>query len=250
MTRHIRFHAAAQAAAAFLVCALPHVAQASTVSGGTLLDGAGAQFVANEIGTASTFTHLWSGEANVATAASFHAAADAYGRTLSIFNIQRYSGEVLRVGGYTELSWGLEGRQYDGAAFLVNFDSGEVQRQNAGNTYSIYANADYFPTFGPGHDLMAGRGTLGTYYGSYYDAPSGHSRSSGYDDSQGQIVIAGDSGAGDGDSGEPFSAWRVLSLEVYGVEDLPAVPLPAGLPLLVLGIAGLGAVRIGRRAAK
>ncbi len=246
-------------AAALAVCttfaaiALP--AQAATVSGGTLLDGAGARFLETEIGGASTFTHLWTGEANRATSASFHAAADAYNRTLSIYNIQHYSGEVLRVGGYTALSWDAEGGlaqgyAFDPAAFLFNLESGEVQRANAGQTASIYRHVDYFPTFGGGHDLMAGRGILATYFGQFYDSPSGHSRSSTYDDSQGQIVIAGDSGSGDGDSGWAFNSWHALSLEVYAVEDAPAIPLPAGLPMLLAGLAGFGALRITRRGAK
>lgn len=231
--------------------------QAATVSGGTILDGAGANLVETEIGSASLFTHTWSGEGTLATSASFHAAADAYGRTLTIYNIQHHSSEVLRVGGYTPLRWGGEFRKdtpsydFDSAAFVFNLDSGAARRGTAGDTASINRHSVYFPTFGSGLGPMSARGVLGTNKGARQQStPAGQSNFPSGDDTQGQIVIAGDSGNDGDDRGWASFPSQVLGIDVYGVEDAPAIPLPAGWPLLLTGIAGFGALRIRRRSAR
>lgn len=243
------------AGAAFASAIAP--VQAATVSGGTILDGAGANLVETEIGSARLFTHTWSGEGTLATSASFHAAADAYGRTLTIYNIQHHSGEVLRVGGYTPLRWGGEFRRdtasydLDSAAFLFNLDNGEVWRGTAGDTASLYRHGNYFPTFGSGRGPMGARGLPSSDYGTRQQStPAGQSNFPSDDDTQGPIVIAGDSGSDGDDSGWALFPSQVLGTEVYGAEDAPAIPLPAGWPLLLTGIAGFGALRIRRRSAR
>ncbi|WP_434052456.1 MAG: PEP_CTERM-anchored TLD domain-containing protein [Roseibium sp.] len=210
---------------------------ASTVNGGSLLSSSDADQLETWLGVGpQDFTNIWSGGIG-ATAASFHAAADDAGPTISIYSITHNQLGNMRIGGYTTQSWGSDFAIYksDPDAFIFNLDSGEIQRPTGvyNDLYAILAYEDYFPTFGGGHDLYGGRVTLG--------GSTPYSYSYTYDTSQGQITVAGDSGAYQGDSGYSYYGWSVNSLEVYTFQSASTVvPLPSALPLLAgaLGIVG------------
>lgn len=232
---------------AALLAMSPFAANA-TIIGGSLLDNAGANQLETWLGVGDQdFTNIWTGTAGVSTANSFHAAVDGQGPTFSIFGVTLNDGTTARIGGFTSLSWGgYTGYQYDSTAFLFNLDTLEVQTYQNYPQYAIYRNPNYFSTFGGGHDLFAGWGILGTSNGwgnQHYD---GYSLSHSYDQSQGQIAIAGDAGYGHGNSGIPYYSWRVNSLEVYTFKDsVGAVDVaePGTLALLGLGFAGMALAR-------
>ncbi|EBA16351.1 hypothetical protein RSK20926_21539 [Roseobacter sp. SK209-2-6] len=231
-------------------------AQAGVVSGGSLLSGSEADQFETWLGLGDQdFTNIWTGTAGVSTAASFHAAVDGQGPTISIFDITMGDGSNARIGGYTALDWGGSSTYYnDPTAFLFNLTTGERQTTQH-NLSSIYVHPNYFPTFGGGHDIVAGFGVLGTYNGNNsHPNHDGYSYSYTYDVGQGQISVAGDSGGGSGNSGNHYSHWSINTLEVYTfatASPIAPVPLPAGFPLLAGGLAllGFGANRRRRSAA-
>jgi hypothetical protein len=219
---------------------------AGVVTGGSLLSGGDADQLETMLGVGDQdFTNIWTGTAGVSTASSFHSAVDGAGPTFSIFEISHDDGNTYRVGGYTALDWGgTTGYQYDSTAFLFNLDSLEAQFIQTYPQYAIYRNPSYFSTFGGGHDLIGGWGTLGTYHGTAGDVYDGYSNSHSYDQTQGQIAVAGDSGYGSGNSGwGGYAAWSTISLEVYTFGTATPVPAPTNLALLGLGLFGLSLFR-------
>lgn len=211
---------------------------------GTLLDQNGADQLETWLGVGDQdFTSIWYGTAGVSTAASFHAAADGAGPTVSIYDITLGDGSNALVGGYTAVDWESAGTYPDPTAFLFNLNTGEVQKTQDIPQSAVIVHPNFFPTFGSGHDLVAGWGILGTNYGAIGSANDGYSFSHSFDNQQGQITIAGDSGPGPGNSGYHYDHWSVNALEVFTFADaeIAPVPLPAGLPLLIgaLGLTGL-----------
>ncbi len=218
-------------------------ALAGTVTGGTLLSGTGADQLETWLGVSDQdFANIWAGDAGVATAASFHAAADGAGPTFSIYDVTIWDGSRALIGGYTSADWGWGGSAWvsDATAFIFNLTTGEAQfTQHYSGQHSILAQSNYFATFGGGADISGGTNTLGN---------NDHTYSYSYDNSQGQISIAGDSGSGNGDSGQHYSHITVNSLEVYNFAPAVAtVPLPAGGLLLITALGGLAAMRRRKR---
>ncbi|MBU2963399.1 PEP_CTERM-anchored TLD domain-containing protein [Citreicella sp. C3M06] len=242
---------------AFVLCvAAPGVAQSSTVEAGPqLLDAAGQAQLQSWIGLGDQgFTRIWRGVAGSASAESFHVGVDGMGPTVSIFQITLYDGSSALIGGHSTIDWGTEsGFHADSQAFIFNLTEIEIQRPSAAlsGLQAVYTDPAYFSTFGGGHDLFAGIGTLGVADPGSNIQQDGYSASYSYDTAQGQIAIHGDSGGGWGNSGYGYDAWRVEALEVYSYaapepDPVPApmpVPLPAGLPLL---LAALIALRLRR----
>lgn len=220
-------------------------ANAGSIIGGSLLDQAGADQLENWLGIGDQdFTNVWTGSARVSTATDFHSSVDGAGPTFSIFGITLSDGTKARIGGYTSLDWGgPSGYQYDSTAFIFNLDTLEVQFDQNHPQYAIYRNANYFSTFGGGHDIFAGYGSLGTCNGYNSHTCDGYSYSHSYDPAQGQISVANDSGYYSGDSGLAYWHWSVDSLEVYTLSDATSVPEPGTIALLGLGLAGMGVRR-------
>lgn len=220
-------------------------ALAGTVTGGSLLSHAGADQLETWLGVSDQdFTNIWSGDAGVGTAASFHAAVDGTGPTFSIYDVTLGDGSSALIGGYTGLDWAGSGYAYDSTAFIFNLTTGEAQFTQDSPQHALYRNASYFATFGGGHDIFGGTGTLATCGGAITISCDGYTRSHSFDNSQGQISIAGDSGAGSGDSGVYNRHIVVKSLETYSFTPTVApVPLPAGGLLLITALGGLAAAR-------
>ena len=98
------------------------------------------------------------------TAASFHAAADGKGRTITVLLVQR-NGQQYLIGGYNPQSWSSIGNYNVTAdavrtAFIFNLTSNFVQPQKLNAELNglngqnqTYNHSAYGPTFGSGHDL-------------------------------------------------------------------------------------------------
>lgn len=231
---------------------VPAAAQSSTVvSGPQLLDAEGQAQLQSWIGLGDQgFSRIWRGVAGSASAESFHLAVDGMGPTVSLFQITLYDGSSALIGGHSTIDWGAEaGFHADSEAFIFNLTETEIQRPSAAlsGLQAIYTDPAYFSTFGGGHDLFAGIGTLGVAEPGSNIQQDGYSASYSYDTTQGQIAIHGDSGSGWGNSGYGYDAWRVEALEVYSYatpapDPVPGplpVPLPASLPLLLAALVAL-----------
>ncbi|MEO1689301.1 MAG: PEP_CTERM-anchored TLD domain-containing protein [Pseudomonadota bacterium] len=242
-------------AACGLLLAAGGVAEAGTVSGGSLLTGTDADQLETWFGLPDQdFSLIWSGVAGVATADSFHAAAAGVGPTFSIYGVTLGNGTEAKIGGYTTVDWtGPSGYVRDSEAAIFNLTTGEIQRPEAGaEDAAVRRRKDvvkYFPTFGTGHDLFGGQDVLGQCTNTTSIVCDGYTYSFGYDHSQGQISIAGDSGTGSGSSGADFRHIRVNSLEVFTSADALAVPVPMGLPLAISAFGLWGAISLRRRRA-
>lgn len=216
------------------------ICMAGYITGGSLLADTDANQLENWMGVSDqNFVMVWSGEAGVATASSFHAAVDGIGPTISIYQITLHDSSVVRIGGRISKSWGGFGYAQDSTAFIFNLDSLEIQRLGRPETHdAYYRGAQTFSTFGAGNDIYGGGGILGTSNGAINsDQDTGYSYSWTYDQSQGQIAIAGDSGARSGDSGIDYRAWSVNSLEVYTYSE--AIPEPSSIILIGLSAGGI-----------
>lgn len=230
-------------------------AQASTVNGGLLMSSTDADQFETWLGLEEqTFTNIFTGQAGVATAEQFHAAADGVGPTISIYEVTIHDGSTVRIGGYTAVDWGAAGTSGayfgDPTAFIFNLTTGERQDQRSAPLgRAVLVFEEYFPTFGGGHDIFGGRDILGRCGISTSTLCDGYTYSFDYDRSQGQISIAGDSGAVSGDSGVDFSHIVVQSLEVYTFADAAVIPLPAGAWLLLSALGGMGVLSARRRRA-
>ncbi|MEO0680624.1 MAG: PEP_CTERM-anchored TLD domain-containing protein [Pseudomonadota bacterium] len=242
-------------AACGLLLAAGGVAEAGTVSGGSLLTGTDADQLETWFGLPDQdFSLIWSGVAGDATADSFHAAAAGVGPTFSIYGVTLGNGTEAKIGGYTTVDWaGPTGYVRDTEAAIFNLTIGEIQRQQPGyeNT-AVYRRTGvdaYFPTFGGGHDLFGGYGILGQCSDTVNSICDGYTRSWSYDPSQGQISFGGDFGQGSGSSGANYRHIRVNSLEVFTSSDALAVPVPMGLPLAIGAFGLWGAISLRRRRA-
>lgn len=221
-------------------------AMAGTVTGGSLLDDAGADQLETWLGVGDQdFNNIWAGDAGVATASDFHANVDGVGATFSIYDVTIWDGSHALIGGYTSLDWEGKGYLTDLSAFIFNLTTGEAQFSQE-TTHSIYRRSNQFATFGGGNDIFAGRGILGTCDGVTSTFCDGSTNSWTYDNSQGQISIAGDSGSGSGNSGQGNLHIAVNSLEVYTFA-VAVVPLPAGGLLLLSAMGGLAMMRRRKR---
>lgn len=222
-------------------------ANAGTVTGGALLQQGDANQIETWLGSGDLdFTNIYSGTAGVSSAASFHAAADGTGATVSIYGITLANGDHARIGGYTTVDWGQPQADYypNPVALIFNLDSLEAQFTQFSPQHAVYVNPEYFPTFGGGHDIWTGNVILGTCGGFFTNEQcDGYSYSHSYDRDQGQITVAGDSGFESGNNGLSYTSWSVNSLEVYTFAPAAPVPLPTAIFLFAPALAGLGFVR-------
>jgi hypothetical protein len=218
--------------------------RAGTITPGSLIGAADADQLEFWLGVGDQdFTRIFTGAAGVATAAGFHAAADGAGATFTVYDIVLGDRTSALIGGYTTQDWGgPEGYVADAAAFIFNLTSGEAQFAQGTPQNEIYRSSIYFPIFGVGNDIFVGYGTLGTCDGATTTYCDGDSFSFSYDQAQGQITVAGDTGFGNGDSGLQSTHWSVRSMDVYTITPA-VVPLPAGLPLLGGALACLMVLR-------
>ncbi len=221
---------------------------AATVNGGTLSKGEATQLETWPGAERQSFMQVWSGNVGVATASSFHSVVDGVGAAYSVSAIELQAGSFANLTGSSV----YDGFASDASAFISNLTTGGAQfSQEYNGAYSIHRNREHFPTLGGGHDLFGGSSLLGPcggnllHVGNKNTNCSGDSSSHTYDISQGQITVVNDGGSGNGDSGFPFFAWSVQSLEVYTIAPVASipVPLPMGLPMLTVSLGALGLFR-------
>jgi hypothetical protein len=193
----------------------------------TLLDDAGAQMLEEWLGQGDLdWTSHWYGE-NGATTASWHGAVDNLTHTVSIFRAINALNQEVLVGGYTSQSWSGAGYAYDSAAFIFNLTQPEYQAPLHYPQYGVYKNANYFASFGGGHDLSGGYLHLGnTGHHTYDGYVSNHS----YDKSKGTID------AGDNGDYTHNVNFRVLALETYTFSAAAPQPSFSDVPLALAGL--------------
>lgn len=206
-----------------LVVAHSAIANAGTISGGTLLSAADADQLETWAGFSDQdFNFIYGGD-NGASTAGFHAAADNAGPTFTIAEVT-FSGFRYLLGGYTEASWGGgPNYQTDANAFIYNLTSG-IKQDVVNSNAAIYRHTSYAPTFGGGHDLRLGAsGTIGGATNYVY-------RSS-YNGSQNLL----------GNSG--ISTFSVQRVEIFTSADAVPAPAPSALLLSLVAFCGLAARR-------
>ena len=172
----------------------------------------------------------------------FHTAVNGKGPTFFVAEAtDSRGGGTQIIGGFNPQSWNaiysynITPNAADRTAFIFNLTSGlrMDQETNTGSgQYQTYNGGVYGPTFGGGHDIYVNN-TLSTGYAQSYSycADPLHDCYDYYGDAN----IMGLRYAGNTVS---FGAIEVFTI----TDDVSAVPLPAGLPLMLGALAGLGAV--------
>ncbi|HEX4975675.1 MAG TPA: PEP_CTERM-anchored TLD domain-containing protein [Pseudomonadales bacterium] len=217
------------------------------MTGGELLTDSGATFLENRLGLGdldfTNISNLTVGD----TAAKWHADVKGYTNVISIYDVN-YQGNNYLIGGYSTI--GHDGSGYSGYYsdpsltannFLFNLTLGLTHNtQNISgylNQSNQFDNAEYFATFGGGHDLFGGASVLGNTGGNQaYIYSSASSYNYGYNYG-GTENLLGDKAGG------------VQYLTINGLESYvfnPAAPTPSRVPepamfaLLALGLAAVG----------
>lgn len=187
----------------------------------------------------------------------WHSAVDGAGRTFSIWEVTTSDGnggfDDFIFGGYNPQSWDSSGSYHitsddaDRTAFIFNLTTG-IKLDQCRTTSDITCGYDTFdygtsqtfnylnygPTFGAGHDLRVDADLSGGYnYATSYGLSGGdvgHGHTSLLDNNNGSIYWV-----------------SVGALESFTIAaSVPPggdVPIPATVPLIALGLAGLGWTR-------
>jgi hypothetical protein len=230
----------AAALLAAILCGLDASASAAT----TLLGQSEQHQLAAWLGEGSlAFTNIYTKAAGD-TSLNFHQAADGKGRTFSLMQATNEKGETWLIGGYNPQSWNSTGgfnMTPDNAqrtAFLFNLTNGTIFRQTPRSyamdtigAYQTYNKANYGPTFGTGYDLyVPGNLSTGGYsiLYSYIDPATSNFNASVLD-------------------GSAYTRPNITfgAIEVYTISP---VPEPGGYLLLLVGLAGMGLLRLRTQA--
>jgi len=209
----------------WLLCSINHFAVAGLIdTNSTLLNQVNATQLEQWLGQGDLdWQSIWYGETG-ATAASWHAAVDDIGPTVSIYDVT-YEGHNYLIGGYTSLNWG-EGsyKRGRGESFIFNFDNMKKWNISAGEV-EIVSLAKYFATFGVGIDLWGGKTILdvGSSFKGYYQYASDAD------------VLLGEPGRG--------GYFNINALETFTFSPATQVPEPPTVVVFFLGVIGLASIR-------
>jgi hypothetical protein len=134
------------------------------------------------------FTLLYRGSRDGLTGSAFHAKADNILNTLTI--VKTTKNNIF--GGFSSISWSLSGYSLDNSAFLFSLVNPQGYGAyklpvSIGNSYAIYGNSNYGPSFGSSgpnnlHIMESGAQGRNNY------ASAGYPSSYGYLDGEGIFV--------------------------------------------------------------
>lgn len=137
---------------------------AAIVSGGSLLNVANANQLANWVGVSGViFTDIYTFKPGDTTIA-WHSAVDNKGPTFTLITarVSGSSGAFQLIGGYNPQSWASAGglvvtrTASDRTAFIFDLTTNVIQRQvtdSAAGQYQTYRDISYGPVFGWGYDI-------------------------------------------------------------------------------------------------